>query len=96
MVLQLKVKLVLKEWQFSDGSHSMNNFHLNSRASSLYGSSNMLTRTGRKIYVTVVEGKDLITKDRSGKCDPYVKLQYGKVCHSFSLVLYFSFIIIVA
>lgn len=87
MVLQLKVKLVLKEWQFSDGSHSMNNFHLNSRASSLYGSSNLLTRTGRKIYVTVVEGKDLMVKDRFGKCDPYVKLQYGKVCLSFSLVI---------
>lgn len=75
---ELKVKLVVKEWQFSDGSHSMNNFHLNSRASSLYGSSNLLTRTGRKIYVTVVEGKDLLVKDRFGKCDPYVKLQYGK------------------
>lgn len=87
MILQLKVKFVLKEWQFSDGSHSMNNFHLNSRASSLCGSSNFLTRTGRKIYVTVVEGKDLIVKDRSGKCDPYVKLQYGKVCLSFPLVI---------
>ncbi|KAL8124130.1 uncharacterized protein LOC141717975 [Apium graveolens] len=75
---ELKVKLVLKEWQFSDGSHSINNFHFNSRASSLYGSSNLLTRTGRKIYVTVVEGKDLMVKDRFGKCDPYVKLQYGK------------------
>lgn len=91
--MQLKVKLVLKEWQFSDGSHSMNNFHLNSRASSLYGSSNLLTRTGRKIYVTVVEGKDLMVKDRFGKCDPYVKLQYGKVRFSCPLVLDFPFII---
>ncbi|WOH03401.1 hypothetical protein DCAR_0622798 [Daucus carota subsp. sativus] len=76
---ELTVKLVLKEWQYSDGSHSLNNFHLNSRASSLYGSSNFPTRTGRKIYVTVVEGKDLMVRDKSGKCDLYVKLQYGKV-----------------
>ncbi|KAK1372073.1 Synaptotagmin [Heracleum sosnowskyi] len=76
---ELTVKLVLKEWQYSDGSHSLNNFHLNSRASSLYGSSNFPTRTGRKIYVTIVEGKDLLVKDKSGKCDLYVKLQYGKV-----------------
>lgn len=79
MSLQLTVKLVLKEWQYSDGSHSLNNFHLNSRAASLYGSSNFPTRTGRKIYVTIVEGKDLLVKDKSGKCDLYVKLQYGKV-----------------
>ncbi|KAL8111083.1 hypothetical protein AgCh_026721 [Apium graveolens] len=76
---ELTIKLVLKEWQYSDGSHSLNNFHLNSRSSSLYGSSNFPTRTGRKIYVTVVEGKDLLVKDKSGKCDLYVKLQYGKV-----------------
>jgi Ca2+-dependent lipid-binding protein len=71
------VKLVLKEWQFSDGSHTLN-YHLSSRQSS-YGSSNVLSRTGRKISITVVEGKDLIVKDKSGKSDPYVKLQYGKV-----------------
>ncbi|KAB2054753.1 hypothetical protein ES319_A12G276100v1 [Gossypium barbadense] len=47
--------------------------------SSLNGSSNFLSRTGRRIIVKVVEGKDLITKDKSGKCNPYVKLQYGKV-----------------
>ncbi|XP_062117124.1 synaptotagmin-5 [Humulus lupulus] len=75
---ELTVKLVLKEWQFSDGSHSLNNFRVNSRQS-LNGSSNFLPRTGRKIYITVMEGKDLSMKDRSGKCDPYVKLQYGKV-----------------
>ena len=74
--MQLTVKLVLKEWQFSDGSHVLDNF---SSHSSLFGSSNFLPQTGRKVNITVVEGKDLITKDRSGKCSPYVKLQYGKV-----------------
>lgn len=72
------MKLVLKEWQFSDGSQSSNNFHVQSRQS-LFGSSSFESRTGRKIHVTVVEGKDLSVKDKSGKCDPYVKLQYGKV-----------------
>ena len=69
------MKLVLKEWQFSDGSH-IDNSLLTSRGS-LFGSSNFLPITGRKVNITVLEGKDL--KDRSGKCDPYVKLQYGKV-----------------
>ncbi|KAI9384384.1 hypothetical protein POPTR_012G056000v4 [Populus trichocarpa] len=73
---ELTVKLVVKEWLFSDGSHSLNNV---SSQKSIYGSSNILSRTGRKINVAVMEGKDLISKERSGKCDPYVKLQYGKV-----------------
>ncbi|KAF3438565.1 hypothetical protein FNV43_RR21328 [Rhamnella rubrinervis] len=75
---ELKVKLVLKEWQFSDGSQSSNNFHVRSHQS-LNRSSNFLSRTGRKIHITVVEGKDLFVKDKSGKSEPYVKLQYGKV-----------------
>ncbi|TYG91919.1 hypothetical protein ES288_A12G301600v1 [Gossypium darwinii] len=75
---ELAVKLVIKEWQFSDGSLSFNNLRVSSQ-SSLNGSSNFLSRTGRRIIVKVVEGKDLITKDKSGKCNPYVKLQYGKV-----------------
>ena len=33
--------------------------------------------TGRKLKLTIVEGKDLIAK--SGKYDTYVKLRYGKV-----------------
>lgn len=71
------MSLVLKEWQFSDGSHSLESSRLS--RNSLSGSSNLLSTTGRKIYITVVEGKDLIMKDRNGKCEPYVKLQYGKV-----------------
>ncbi|XP_044466420.1 uncharacterized protein LOC123196445 isoform X2 [Mangifera indica] len=73
---ELAVSLVLREWQFSDGSHSLTNFRSGSRQS-LNGTSNFLSRTGRKINVTVVEGKGL-QKEKSGKCDPYVKLQYGK------------------
>ncbi|XP_044477465.1 uncharacterized protein LOC123204727 isoform X2 [Mangifera indica] len=75
---ELTVTLSLKEWQFSDGSHSSTNFRSGSQLS-LNGSSNFLSRTGRKINVTVVEGKDLILKEKSGKCDLYVKLQYGKI-----------------
>ncbi|KAK1565162.1 hypothetical protein Q3G72_020185 [Acer saccharum] len=75
---ELTVKLVLKEWQFSDGSHSLNNLRVGSQQS-LNGSSNFLSRTGRKVSITVVEGKDLVLKDKSGKFDPYIKLQYGKI-----------------
>ncbi|XP_011081089.1 synaptotagmin-5 isoform X1 [Sesamum indicum] len=75
---ELTVRLVLKEWQFSDGSHSSTNVSASSRHS-LSGGSNFLPRTGRRICITVVEGKDLVVKDKIGKSDPYVKLQYGKV-----------------
>lgn len=75
--LQLMVRLVVKEWQFTDGSYSSNNFRV-SPPQSLYGSSNLPSGTGRKIYMTVVEGRDLIA-NKSARCDPYVKLQYGKV-----------------
>ncbi|XP_020220786.1 synaptotagmin-5 isoform X2 [Cajanus cajan] len=75
---ELKVKIVVKEWQFSDGSHSLNNLRANSQQS-LIGSSSLLSKTGRKLKITVVEAKDLVAKDKAGKIDPYVKLQYGKV-----------------
>lgn len=74
---ELTVKLVLKEWQFSDGSIGSNAVHL-SPQQSLFGSSNLVPKTGRKIYVTIAEGKELMLKDKFGKSDPYVKLQYGK------------------
>lgn len=79
------MRLVLKEWQFSDGSHSLNNYHLSLRQS-INGTSTVLANTGRKINITVVEGKDLVAKEKSGKYDPYVKLQYGKVGFSFFIV----------
>ncbi|KAI0492503.1 hypothetical protein KFK09_026776 [Dendrobium nobile] len=76
---ELTVRLVLKEWQFSDGSVTMSSSSDGQFQSSIYGSSSMPLRTGRKLSITVVEGRDLTTKDKSGKCDPYVKLEYGKV-----------------
>ncbi|KAK7358279.1 hypothetical protein VNO77_00206 [Canavalia gladiata] len=75
---ELKLKIVVKEWQFSDGSHSLNNLHASSQKS-LNGSSNLLSKTGRKLKITVLEAKDLPAKDKFGKFEPYVKLQYGKV-----------------
>ncbi|KAF7819880.1 synaptotagmin-5 isoform X1 [Senna tora] len=77
---ELKVRIVVKEWQYSDGSHSLTKFSV-SPQHSLNGSSNLLSRTGRKLNITVVEGKNFAAKDKSGKFDPYVKLQYGKVVH---------------
>lgn len=76
--LQLTVKVVLKEWHFADGSHSLTSFNLSTQ-NSLDEASISLSKTGRKICVTVVEGKDLIVKDKIGKSGPYIKLYYGKV-----------------
>ncbi|XP_004138346.1 uncharacterized protein LOC101204113 isoform X1 [Cucumis sativus] len=74
---ELTVKLIVKEWQFSDGSHSSHNFQVRPQQS-VNGSSNFASRTGRKMAITLVEGKDLSLKDKSGKCESYVKLEYGK------------------
>ncbi|XP_010265120.1 PREDICTED: synaptotagmin-5 [Nelumbo nucifera] len=76
---ELTVKLILKEWQFSDGSYILNKSSHFSTQQSL--SSSIESRTGRKLNITVVEGKDFVGKDKFGKCDPYVKLQYGKALH---------------
>ncbi|KAH1235998.1 Synaptotagmin-4 [Glycine soja] len=76
--VELKVKFVVKEWQFSDGSHSLNSLRSNSQRS-LIGSSSLLSKTGRKLKITVVEAKDLAAKDKSEKINPYIKLLYGKV-----------------
>ncbi|KAL6556315.1 MYF24 [Orobanche gracilis] len=74
---ELTVRLVLKEWQFSDGSHSLTSFGTGSRHS-VSGPSNHLSKTGRRICITVIDGKDLVVKDKIGRSDPYVKMQYGK------------------
>ncbi|KZV19447.1 extended synaptotagmin-3-like [Dorcoceras hygrometricum] len=83
---ELTVKLVLKEWQFSDGTHSLTSFGRGS-GHPVNGLSNYSPKTGRKIYITVVEGKDLIVRDKIGKSDPYVKLQYGKAIQRTKSVL---------
>lgn len=73
------MSIVVKEWQFSDGTHSLNKLRNNSQQS-LNGSSNLQLKTGKKLNITVIEGKDLAAaKDKYGKFDPYIKLQYGKV-----------------
>ncbi|KAK1268168.1 hypothetical protein QJS04_geneDACA017663 [Acorus gramineus] len=77
--IKLTVGLVLKEWQYSDDSISLSDSGSANFQHSVYGLPSFQSRTGRKIVVTVVEGRDLATKDKSGKCDPYVKVQYGKV-----------------
>ncbi|XP_022881162.1 extended synaptotagmin-1 [Olea europaea var. sylvestris] len=86
---ELTVKLVLKEWQYADGSHSLTNFNLSSQHS-LDGASNFLSKTGRKICITVVEGKDLIVKDKIGKSGPDIKLYYGKASKRTKTVSYTS------
>ncbi|XXG83764.1 hypothetical protein AAC387_Pa10g1447 [Persea americana] len=75
---ELTVKLALKEWQFSDGLNSLDNPANVSSRQALYGPSFQST-TGRKLKITVVEGRNLMF--RSGKIEPYVKLQYGKSLH---------------
>lgn len=70
---------MLKEWQFSDGSVTLSNSLGNGLQSSLDGSPKLQSTTGRRLRVRVVEGRALTANSKSGKCDPYVKLQYGKV-----------------
>ncbi|CAA7397692.1 unnamed protein product [Spirodela intermedia] len=76
---ELSVKLVLKEWHYSDGSHSLNSTASILSQPSNSGFSSFQLGTGRKVKMTVIEGKNLLTK--SGKCSPYVKLHYGKTIH---------------
>ncbi|EPS60544.1 hypothetical protein M569_14258, partial [Genlisea aurea] len=83
---ELSVKLVVKEWQFSDGSHSS---FIPTTPSHNNASPNA-SKTGRRIVVTVVEAKNLPAKDNNklGKSNPYVKLQYGKALHKTKPVTY--------
>ncbi|KAF7037498.1 hypothetical protein CFC21_047857 [Triticum aestivum] len=78
---ELTVSLVLKEWQFSDGSVTLSNSLSNEFQCSIDGSPKLQSRTGRKLRVKVVEGRALAVNSKSGKCDPYVKLQYGKALY---------------
>ncbi|XP_044974425.1 extended synaptotagmin-1 [Hordeum vulgare subsp. vulgare] len=78
---ELTVSLVLKEWQFSDGSVTLSNSLSNEFQCSIDGSPKLQSRTGRMLRVKVVEGRALAVNSKSGKCDPYVKLQYGKALY---------------
>ena len=70
---------MLKEWQFSDGSVTLSNSPSSGLQSSSDGSPKLQSITGRRLRVRVVEGRALTANSKSGNCDPYVKLQYGKV-----------------
>ncbi|OEL23269.1 hypothetical protein BAE44_0015712 [Dichanthelium oligosanthes] len=78
---ELTVSLVLKEWQFSDGSVTLTNSLINGLQRSFDGSPKLQSITGRRLRVRVVEGRVLTANSKSGKCDPYVKLQYGKALY---------------
>ncbi|KAG2595919.1 hypothetical protein PVAP13_5KG117400 [Panicum virgatum] len=78
---ELTVSLVLKEWQFSDGSVTLSNSLSSGLQSSSDGSPKLQSITGRRLRVRVVEGRALTANSKSGKCDPYVKLQYGKALY---------------
>lgn len=78
---ELTVSLVLKEWQFSDGSVTLSNSLGNGLQCSFDGSTKLQSTTGRRLRVRVVEGRALTANSKSGKCDPYVKLQYGKALY---------------
>ncbi|KAJ1282797.1 hypothetical protein BS78_03G079300 [Paspalum vaginatum] len=78
---ELTVSLVLKEWQFSDGSVTLSDSLGNGLKSSFDGSPKLQSRTGRRLRVRVVEGRSLTVNGKSGKCDPYVKLQYEKALY---------------
>ncbi|XP_074572808.1 tricalbin-1-like [Curcuma longa] len=83
---ELTVRLVLREWQFSDGSTILSKSVNSAPQLSVYGPHYLQTRTERKLKVTVLEGRNLSTKDKSGKCDSYVKLQYGKASYRTKII----------
>ncbi|KAH7404885.1 hypothetical protein KP509_15G048600 [Ceratopteris richardii] len=76
---ELCVSLIVTEWQFVDGSRIRSDTFNKMPSKLLYSFGSLETITGRTLRITVVEGRNLAAKDRTGKSDPYVQLRYGKV-----------------
>lgn len=76
-MLQISVQLIPKEWHFSD---ELNDISQMTYQPSIGAYPPFHPSTGKRFKVSVKEGRNLTVK--SGKCDSYVKLQYGKVGRS--------------
>lgn len=76
---KLCVKLLMKEWQFTDGSRTGGDSINGGSLSTSQSLPSFETHTGRTLKITVLEGRNLAAKDRSGKSDPYIRLRYGKL-----------------
>eukprot|EP00250_Pteridium_aquilinum_P010520 c19447_g1_i1 orf=1765-3852(+) len=76
---KLSVKLLIKEWQFTDGSRTGGDFVNGTLSNTFQALPSFEAHTGRTIKITVLEGRNLAAKDRTGKSDPYVRLRYGKM-----------------
>ncbi|KMZ62571.1 hypothetical protein ZOSMA_452G00060 [Zostera marina] len=70
----ISVQLIPKEWHFSD---ELNDISQMTYQPSIGAYPPFHPSTGKRFKVSVKEGRNLTVK--SGKCDSYVKLQYGKV-----------------
>lgn len=75
----LSVRLLMKEWHFMDGSRTDSDAVNGNVSNKWHFLPSFEALTGRTLRITIMEGRNLAAKDRSGKSDPYVRLRYGKV-----------------